>query len=363
MERWRVVYATIGASPGRGAYGRARQAEDVLATSRARILEFLGLQASHSLVFTRSATEALNLAAFGLEALVCPGDVVVCTGLDHHSALLPLKRLARRRGGALLEVPALADGDLKLDTLDALGDRPIRLAVVPAVSNVNGNRPDLAGLVAMVARRGGWVVVDATQSVGHGPTDPALAMADLIAFSAHKMYGPKGVGALAVKNDLLDRLEPLLLGGGMVRSVLADGESWLDGPARLEAGTQDPALAAAFAAACDFLAAIGPEAIERHERTLNGYARTALAAIPGIRLIPSGTHHSAAILSFQGVMHGHDLSEGLSDDGICIRTGHLCAQTAVAAFGTTSVNRVSFGVYSTEDDVERLAAALRRMEQ
>lgn len=359
IEAWIRFHECCGGSPDRGQHSVARQATERREQARNIVKQFLGVGRAAELVFCSSATAALNMAAYGLSTMVEPGDVILVSELEHHSNFLPWQRLAKITGALFEVIPCQRDGSLDLAILDRLSDVRVKVVAVTHTSNVTGARPDVQALVAAVRSCGAVVVLDAAQAVGHERVDFDKLGVDLMAVSAHKMYAPKGIGGLVGRGDVLARFEPIILGGGAVRTVGLDRFVTSEVPRGLEPGTQDAAAAVAWAAACRWLDCLGVEQVAKHERLLGQQLRAGLSLIPGLVMLPSGESQCGSITSFvlQGV-HSHDLDHRLSARGVAIRTGNMCAQPLLRSLGYYSVNRVSFGVYNTHTEVDRFLDTL-----
>lgn len=365
LDAWTGFYARCGGSAGRGGHPLSVRAEEELTAARRTVRRFLGAADDDWLVFTRNATEALNLAAWGLRACIEPGDVLGVSGLEHHSNDLPWRRIARERHAVLSRIPVREDGGLNLEWLEEIADDGLRVVAVTSASNVTGHQPELARISALTRAAGAFLVVDATQSAAHEGVSFQASGADLAAVSAHKMMGPTGIGALVVRAELAPRIEPLLVGGGMVQTV-GSGETsssrWSDGLSRLEAGTHDSASAVAWAAACKWLEGIGKASIHAHESALATDLRGRLGDGLGVRFLPDGGRGSPSITTFVSPsLHAHDVAHVLSRADICVRSGHMCAQPLLADLGVASVTRVSVAPYSTRDDINRLVSTLARV--
>lgn len=347
----------------RGAYQLAEEATDAYEGAREAIAAFIG--ADHEdLVFTKNATEALNLLAYTLgddragRWAVGAGDTIVVTELEHHANLVPWQELARRTGARLRWYAATDDGRIDLDSLDL--DDTVKVVAFTHQSNVTGAVSDVAEIVSRARAVDALTVLDACQSVPHMPVDVGALGVDALAFSGHKMLGPTGVGALWARRELLAALPPFLTGGSMIEVVAMDGSSYAGPPQRFEAGTMMTSQVVGLGAAVGYLAALGMPAVAAHERALTERALELLPAIPGVRIIgPAGPEDRGAAVSFQvdGV-HPHDLGQVLDDRGVCIRVGHHCAWPVHRALGVQSTARASFYLYNTLDEVDALADAI-----
>jgi cysteine desulfurase/selenocysteine lyase len=350
------------ASVHRGLYPLAEAASLDYERARQRLADYINAPSADEVVFTRSATEAINLVATGWAGTrLEPGDRVWVSRMEHHSNYLPWQRVCRESGAELRIIPLDAAGELDLAAADGLFDARTRLIAVTQVSNVLGVVNPVADICARAARHSIPVLVDAAQSVGHMPVDVQSLGCDFLAASAHKMCGPGGIGLLYGRGERLAETEPALLGGGMVDQVRDDDSQWADIPARFEAGSPNLAGAVGFAAAADYLDAIGRQAIADRERELAGSAFDLLSAIDGIEFYPaSRAAGRSGILSFnlEGV-HPHDIAQIAGEHGVAIRAGHHCCQPLMRQLGVSSTARASFAFYNNDEDVAALAAALR----
>ena len=360
------LYATSYANVHRGVYAIAEEATTAFEAARAKVARFVGAPESREIVFTRNATEAINLVAHTwARANLGAGDVVVLTHLEHHANIVPWHQLAAERGVELRWIPLTADHRLDLSGLDALLEGA-RLCSFSAMSNVTGAIVDVAGLTAAAHAAGATVLVDACQAVAQAPVDVTAWDADFVTFSSHKLYGPSGIGALWARAELLEAMPPFLGGGEMIRDVTTDGFTTNDIPWKFEAGTPAIAEAVGFGAALDFLTGIGMDAVRAHERDLTAYALAALRDRFADRLHVYGPADAAdrgGVISFLfDEIHAHDVSQVVDEVGVCVRAGHHCAKPLMRVLGVPATSRASFGVYNDRDDVDALVEALARAE-
>lgn len=356
-------YRRDNANIHRGLYELGRRATEVYDNARADVAAFLGVADAGELIFTRGTTEALNLLAYawGLDALR-PGDEVLLTVMEHHSNLVPWQMVARRTGANLRFIGIGEDGQLDLSDLDTLLTERTRLVSLVHVSNSLGTINPVAEIARRAHAAGALVAVDGAQSVPHLPVDIPELDCDFFAFSGHKMYGPTGIGGLWGRRELLEAMPPFQGGGDMIDTVQLEHSTYAGLPNRFEAGTPNIAGAAGLAAATQFLQDLGMAAVREHERHLLGYALSALGEVPGLTIYgPRAPEQRSGVISFTlGDIHPHDLATILDDDEIAIRAGHHCTQPLMRRLGVTATARASFGVYSTEGDVDRLVAGLHR---
>lgn len=354
-------YTTMNANVHRGVHTLAEEATAAFEATRRRVARFVGAPDSRGVVMTRNATEALNLVARSWGARLSAGDEVLLTEMEHHSNLVPWIMLARERGVALRHVPIDEAGRLNLRVFTQMLSPRTRIVAVTAMSNVLGTINPVAEMAEAAHRVGAVVVVDGAQSVPHVPVDFASLGCDFLAFSAHKMYGPTGLGFLVGRPELLEIMEPLYGGGEMIREVRLDYASWNDVPHRFEAGTPNIADAVAFQATLDLLEELGMEAVRRHEVELTGYALERLLSLGGLAIHgPLEPEERGGLVSFADAnIHPHDLATILDTHGVAVRAGHHCAQPLMRRLGVAATVRASFAIYNHRDDVDALVDGLR----
>ena len=364
LEAIREFYETSYGNVHRGVYTLSERATEAYEGSRQKVAAFVGAPAAREIVFTRNATEALNLVAYawGLSNLG-PGDLVVVTELEHHSNFVPWQYIAKRTGAGFRMIRLIESGELDLDSLDEVGaDGDVKVVAANLVSNALGTVNPVERLAGWAHERGAIVVVDAAQAAPHRKVDAQALGCDFLAFSAHKLCGPTSVGALWGRAELLEAMEPFNLGGHMIRAVRFEETTWGEIPAKFEAGTQPIGEAVGFGAAIDYLEAVGLEAIERHEHELVAYALERLAEVPGLTLYGPPADRRAGIVSFnvEGV-HPHDVSQVLDWEGVAIRAGHHCCQPLMARLGVAATNRASFYLYTLPEEIDRLVEGLHKV--
>ncbi len=348
----------------RGAHQLMEEATDAYEQGREDIAAFVGAD-SDELVFTKNATEAINLIAYALgdkrfENAVGPGDVIVTTELEHHANLVPWQELALRTGATLKWYGVTSEGRIDLDSLQL--DENVKVVAFSHHSNVSGAVAPVEELVARAKAVGALVVLDACQSVPHQPVDFHALDVDFAAFSGHKMLGPTGIGVLYGRRELLNALPPFLTGGSMIETVTMEATTFAPAPQRFEAGTPMTSQVVGLAAAARYLDALGMPAVQEHERDLVAAALAGLSEIPGVRIIgPTTMENRGSPVSFvlDGV-HAHDVGQVLDDDGVAVRVGHHCAWPLHRRFGIAATARASFAVYNTLDEVDRLVAGVKR---
>lgn len=368
LDAERDFLLTSNAAVHRGAHQLAEESTDAYEGARADIARFVGTDVDE-LVFTKNATEALNLVAFAMgdqrfgDHAVGPGDEIVISELEHHANLVPWQELSRRTGATLRWYGVTDDGRIDLDSLE-LTDK-VKVIAVTHQSNVTGAVTDVARVVESARAVGALVVLDACQSVPHMPVDFHALGVDFAAFSGHKMLGPTGIGVLYGRRELLAAMPPVLTGGSMIATVTMEESTYADPPQRFEAGVPMVSQAVGLAAAVRYLESVGMETIARHEEELTAAALDALGQIPGIRIVgPTDTVDRGGAVSFvvDGI-HAHDVSQVLDDDGVAVRVGHHCAWPLHRRLGVQSTVRASFALYNTLDEVEALARSIRRAQE
>jgi cysteine desulfurase/selenocysteine lyase len=364
LDAEREFLTTSYGAVHRGAHQLMEEATDAYEDGRAAIAGFVGADADE-LVFTKNATEALNLVSYALgdnrfERGVGPGDVIVTTELEHHANLVPWQELARRTGATLRWYSVTDDGRIDLDSL-ALDER-VKVVAFTHHSNVTGALTPVAELVARAKSVGALTVLDACQSVPHQPVDLHALGVDFAAFSGHKMLGPNGIGVLYGRHELMAALPPFLTGGSMIETVTMTESTYAPPPQRFEAGTPMTSQVVGLAAAARYLGTIGMDTVESHEHALVAAAVDGLAEIDEVRIIgPTSMTDRGSPVSFvvDGV-HAHDVGQVLDDDGVAVRVGHHCTMPLHRRFKVAATARASFAVYNTLDEVDRLVAGVRR---
>jgi cysteine desulfurase / selenocysteine lyase len=362
IEAMKTFTETSYAPINRSAYRLAASATDAYEQARTKVAGFVNARDADEIVFTKNATEALNVVAQSWGgAHLAAGDVVVVTEMEHHANVVPWHIMAARHGIELRWLPITPDGQLDLTDLDRLLDGA-KVFAFTAMSNVLGTLTPVAELTAAAHRAGALAVVDACQYVPHNVTDVQAWDADFIAFSAHKMCGPSGIGALWGRAELLDDTPPFLGGGNMIADVRFDGYTPAPVPAKFEAGTPPIVEAIGFGAAVDFMQGVGMERIHTHERALTEYAMTTLLDRFGDDITVHGPRNAAlrgGVLSFAfRDLHPHDVSQVLDQRNVCVRAGHHCAKPLMRVLDVAATVRASWYLYNDQDDIDALAGAL-----
>jgi cysteine desulfurase / selenocysteine lyase len=346
----------------RGVYALAQEADAAYEDARRRVAQFVGAD-PRTTIFTKNATEAINLLAYSWgRANVGHGDAVLITQMEHHANLVPWQVLCRERDAELRYLEVDERGELSLAQLDAeLARGDVRLVAFAHVSNVLGTINPVAEMAARVRDAGVVSVVDGAQAVPQLPVDVAALGADFYAWTGHKALGPTGIGVLHGSEALLERMQPFLTGGDMIASVDFHSVSWNELPYKFEAGTPPIAEAVGLAAAADYLGQLGMERVRAHERALTAYMLERLAEVPGLRVVgPPEAERRGALASFtvEGI-HPHDVAELVDRGGVCIRAGHHCAQPLMRCLGVGATARASVGVYNEPGDIDALVDALQ----
>jgi cysteine desulfurase/selenocysteine lyase len=356
-------YRRSNANIHRGVYELAQEATDLFEGARERIAAFAGGETATT-IFTRNATEAINLVAYAWGAQnVREGDEILITHMEHHSNIVPWQLLCQRQGARLRYLHVSEDGLLSLDELDeVLAGGRVKLVATAHVSNVLGTINPVAEIAARARAAGAASLIDGSQAVPQMPVDVAEIGADFYVWTGHKALGPTGIGVLHGRRELLESMPPFLGGGDMIATVGFDSSTWNELPWKFEAGTSGIAEGVGLGAAIDYLAAIGMEAIRTHERDLTAYTLERLAEVEDLRVFgPSDPDRRGGVVSFElAGIHPHDIAELCDREGVCIRAGHHCAQPLMREMGVPATARASFHVYNNREDVDRLVGALQK---
>jgi cysteine desulfurase/selenocysteine lyase len=380
LDAERAFYEQHNSAVHRGAHQLAEEATDAYESARATVARFIGAQA-REVVFTKNATEALNLVAYAFSNAaasgamdgVAPavasrfvlgvGDEIVVTEMEHHANLVPWQELARRTGATLHWIGVTDDGRLNLDDLDTVITDRTKVVAFGHVSNVLGTINPVAAIVDRARAVGALTVLDACQSTPHMKVDVAGLGVDFLAFSGHKMFGPMGIGVLWGRYDLLKAMPPFLTGGSMIEDVRMEGSTYAAPPQRFEAGVPMAAQAVGLAAACDYLTALGMDRVAAHEHELTEALLAGLAHRRWVRVIgpTDGQDRSGAVAFVVDGVHPHDVGQILDDSGVAVRVGHHCAWPLHRRLKVTATTRASFAAYSTLAEVEALLTALDRV--
>ncbi len=357
-----AYYQTSNANPHRGAYDLSVEATKALESSREKVRGWIGAQKAEEIVFTKSATESLNLVAqsYGMTFLK-PGDEIVLAISEHHSNLVPWQLVARVKQATLTYLYTDASGCIPLEEIERKITGKTRLVAVAHASNVTGAVNPLEQIIQRAHRAGAVVVVDGTQSVPHMAVDVSALDADFYAFSSHKMLGPMGVGVLYGKERHLLDMPPFLYGGDMIEYVEEQASTFAPLPQKFEGGTQNVGGAVGLAAAIDYLSGVGMDSIQAREQELTAYMLDRLRSVPHLKIVgPEGIRDRIGVVSFtvEGA-HPHDVATILNADRIAVRSGHHCAHPFMRHLGAQATCRASVYLYNTREDVDRLAESLK----
>jgi cysteine desulfurase / selenocysteine lyase len=364
IDAMRRYYERSHGNVHRSIHTLGEEATELYEAARDAVRHFIGARAREEVIFTRGTTEAVNLVAQVVGRTLGPGDEILVTEMEHHSNLVPWQLACRDRGAGLRAVPVGEGGLLDLAALGGLLTERTRLVALTHVSNVLGTINPVAEIVRRAHAAGALVLVDGAQAAPHLPLDVAALGADFYAFSGHKMLGPTGIGVLYGRQEALERFEPAWGGGEMIREVWIDRAQWNELPWRFEPGTPPIAEAVGLRAAVEYLEALGMPDVERHERELTRLCLDALGKIPEVTIYgPENPEVKGAVVAFNvRGLHPHDGAALLDQGGIAVRAGHHCAQPLMRRLGVVGTLRASFSVYTTADEVERLARAVADLE-
>jgi cysteine desulfurase/selenocysteine lyase len=365
IEAMDEFYRRSNANIHRGVHTLAEESTALYEQAREKVARFINAADPREIIYTRNATESINLVAYTwARANLKSGDLVILTEMEHHSNLVPWHMLAAERGVRLEFITVTASGLLDPDSYSALLAQSPKLVSFTHMSNVLGTITPAKQMIAAAHAAGAVTVVDGAQSVPHFPVDVQDLDVDFLAFSAHKMCGPTGIGALYGKAALLEKMPPFLGGGDMIKTVHLRSFVPNDLPHKYEAGTPAIAEAVGFGAAVDYITSIGLDAIAAHEHEVTTYALERLEEIPGVKVFGPEAEHKGGVASFtlDGV-HPHDVAQILDGDGVAVRAGHHCAQPLHEKFGIHATSRASFYLYSTKEEVDRLVDGIYKVKE
>ena len=351
---------TSHANVHRGVYQLSQKATDAFEGARDRVRRFLNASSEREIVFTRGTTEAINLVAQSWGRALGPGDEILITWMEHHANIVPWQMLCERSGAVLRVAPIDRRGELDVAAFRALLSPRTRLAAFTHISNTLGTVLPVRELVDAARAAGALTLIDGAQAVSHQRVDVRQLGCDFYAFSAHKLYGPTGIGVLWGREAVLRAMPPWQGGGDMIRTVSFKGTTYADPPARFEAGTPNISGAVGLAAAIDYLEGLGIEAVHAHEQRLLARTTAALRAVPGLTIIGEAARKGGVVsFTLEGV-HPHDLGTILDAEGVAVRAGHHCAMPVMDFFDVPATARASFGCYTDDADIDQLVAALAR---
>jgi cysteine desulfurase / selenocysteine lyase len=359
-----AYYATINANVHRGVHELSERATEAYEGSRERVRAFFNAASTREIVFTRNATEGINLVAHAFaRPLLAPGDTILVSAMEHHSNIVPWQIVCEAAGATLTVAPIDDRGELMLEEFERRLTPRTRLVAMTHMSNALGTITPAREIVRLAHARGIAVLLDASQAAYHMRVDVQALGCDFLVATGHKLYGPTGIGVLYGREARLEAMPPFLGGGDMISSVSFERSTWNVLPYKFEAGTPNIEGAIGLHAALDYIDEVGFDAIEAHERGLLAYTTRALEGIPGIRLIGTA-RDKGSILSFvmDGV-HPHDVGTIVDREGVAIRTGHHCAQPVMERFGVPATARASIAMYNTRDEIDALARALLKVRE
>jgi len=361
IDAIRRYYEEDNANVHRGVHALSERATAAYEGAREKVRAFVNARAVSEVVFTRNATEGINLVARAWgDANVRAGDEVLITALEHHSNIVPWQQLCARTGAVLRVAPIDDAGDVIQDEFDRLLSSKTRMVAMSHLSNALGTVNPVVEMTARAKAAGAVVLIDGSQAAYHMAVDVQAIGADFYVFTGHKLYGPTGMGVLWGREAVLDAMPPFLGGGDMIRTVTFEGSTWNDLPYKFEAGTPHIAGAVGLGAAIDYVRAIGFAAIGAHEAALLAKATEAIGAIEGVRLVGTARRKASVVSFVMDDIHPHDIGTIVDREGVAIRTGHHCAQPVMDRYRIPATARASFAMYNTLDEIDALAAALAR---
>ncbi|MCB0663065.1 MAG: cysteine desulfurase, partial [Saprospiraceae bacterium] len=354
-------YQKHHANVHRGVYKLSQRATDMFEAARHKVQKFIGAADEKEIIFTRGATEAINLVAssFG-DKFIGKGDVILLSGMEHHSNIVPWQLIAEKKEAVIKVIPVLEDGSLDLVAMDAILEAGVKLLAITQVSNTLGTINPIKSIVQKAHEAGAVVLVDGAQAIPHMQVDVVDLDVDFYVFSAHKMYGPTGMGILYGKADLLNQMPPYHGGGEMIERVTFEKTTFNELPFKFEAGTPNIAGAVGLSAAIDFMEEIGVENIHHHEMDLLAYATEKLSQIEGLKIYGTAADKSGVVSFNVGNAHPYDVGTILDKLGIAVRTGHHCTQPLMDRFDIPGTVRASFGIYNTREEVDQLVKGVER---
>ena len=355
-------YYSVNANVHRGVHFLSQQATNLHEASRETVRKFINARSTSEIIFTRGTTESINLVASSFtDAFMKEGDEVIVSVMEHHSNIVSWQIQALRKGIVLKVIPMNDRGELLIDEYEKLFTPRTKLVSVAHVSNVLGTINPVKQIAAIAHAHNVPVLIDGAQGIPHMKVDVQDIDADFYVFSAHKIYGPTGIGVLYGKEDLLDKMPPYQGGGEMIKNVSFEGTTFNELPFKFEAGTPDYVGSTAMAKALDYVSAIGIDNIAAHEHELTTYAMQRMKEIPGMRIFGEAEHKGGVISFLVGDIHHFDMGTLLDRLGIAVRTGHHCAEPLMRRLGIEGTVRASFGLYNTKEEVDALVAGIERV--
>ena len=354
------MYHTKKANVHRGVHQLSQEATDCMENTREKVRRFLNADSTEEIIFTRGTTEAINLVASSYGEKLCNGDEIILTAMEHHSNIVPWQLLQQRKRIRINVVPINEKGELRQDIYENMFTENTRLVAFCHVSNVLGTVNPVKQMIEIARRHGVPVLVDGAQAAPHIRVDVKDLDADFYVMSAHKMYGPTGVGVLYAKKEFLERMLSYQGGGEMIGNVSFEKTTFAALPYKFEAGTPDFVGIAAFAEAIDYIDRLGIDNIAEHEQQLLDYATRRLMEIPGMRIFGTADHKSGVISFLVGNIHHYDMGMLLDKQGVAVRTGHHCAEPLMHTLGIEGTVRASFGVYNTPEEIDTFVDAVKK---
>jgi len=359
IDRERQFYESGYATVHRAVYSLCRLATEKYNEARSKVKEFIGAEKESEVIFTRSTTDSLNLVAYSFsKTFLSAGDEIYLTPLEHHSNLIPWQLHAAPLGVKIKMIPVDGQGNLDLEAWEKMLSDKCKMVSLAHISNAIGTIHPIERVIDLAHKHGAKVLIDGAQAVAHLPVDVRSLGCDFYAFSAHKAYGPNGIGVLYGKEELLEEMVPFLGGGDMIEKVALDQSTFQKPPLKFEAGTPMIAQAIALKEALDFIDRTGKKNIYVHEERLTQRALSLLEKIPGIKILGNPKKRGAIVSFIHERLHPLDLATLLDVKGVALRSGHQCAQPAMEHFGISSCARISFGIYNTEEEIDLFASLL-----
>jgi len=359
-----AYYSEDNANVHRGVHLLSERATQAFEDARVTVQRFINAASAHEIVFTRNATEGINLVAQTFaRTRLGPGDEVVISAMEHHSNIVPWQMVCEEKGASLRVIPITDEGALKLEEYERLLGSHTKLVSIVHLSNVLGTINPVQQMIATAHRRGVSVLIDGSQAAHHMTVDVQALDADFYVFTGHKLYGPTGIGVLYGKERLLEEMPPYQGGGDMIKSVTFEKTTYNALPYKFEAGTPNIAGAIGLAAAVDYVTGIGLDRISAHERELLAHGTAALSGVPGLTLVGTAAEKSSVLSFVMDGVHPHDIGTVVDQEGVAIRTGHHCAQPLMQRLGIPATARASLALYNTREEIDALVAALHKVRQ
>jgi len=366
IEAMDTYYREYNANVHRGIYQISEKASAAYETARKKVAHFINARSWREVIFTRNATESINLVAFSWgQANLKPGDIIITTEMEHHANLVPWQQVAARTGATVKYVPVTEPGYFDMPAFEALLTPAVKLVAVTLMSNVLGTIPPATEIAQKAHAVGALVLFDGAQAVPHMPTDVQALDGDFLVFSGHKMLGPTGVGVLWARKEILADMPPFMTGGDMIKTVRLDGSTWNDLPWKFEAGTPAIAETIGLGFAVDYLTGLGMANVRQHEIELVEYALNRLNQVEGVRIYgPADPAVRGGAVAFTlGSIHPHDVAALLDGEGIAVRAGHHCAMPLHDKLGLPATTRASLYIYNTPNEIDRLAVGLDKVRE